>query len=110
VSLPQSALYDVLLLKTLRVHAPETPSPRLPNPWAACHAAPEVVLSGPRCNKFVNRLFKFLVFFYKLKYICHQNTPKLTCCFCYGPTTQKLVLKTLRKYDNFLDLVYIRTS
>jgi len=27
VSLPQSVLYDVLLLKTLRVHAPETPSP-----------------------------------------------------------------------------------
>jgi len=24
---PQSVLYDVLLLKTLRVHAPETPSP-----------------------------------------------------------------------------------
>ena len=27
VSLPQSILYNVLLLKTLRVHAPETPSP-----------------------------------------------------------------------------------
>jgi len=26
VSLPQSVLYDVLLLKTLRVHAPKTPS------------------------------------------------------------------------------------
>ena len=90
VSLPQSALYDVLLLKTLRVHAPETPSPRLPNPWAACHAAPEVVLSGPRCNKFVNRLFKFLVFFYKLKYICHQNAPKLhllLLLWAYDPKT-----------------------
>jgi len=27
VSLPQSVLYDGLLLKTLRVHALETPSP-----------------------------------------------------------------------------------
>jgi len=27
VSLPQSVLYDFLLLKTLVVHAPETPSP-----------------------------------------------------------------------------------
>jgi len=27
VSLPQSVLYDVLLLKNLRVHVPETPSP-----------------------------------------------------------------------------------
>jgi len=26
VILPQSVLHDVLLLKTLRVHAPETPS------------------------------------------------------------------------------------
>jgi len=30
VILPQSAFYDVLLLKTLRVHALETPSPGLP--------------------------------------------------------------------------------
>jgi len=33
-----------------------------------------------------------------------------TCCFCYGPTTQNLVWQTLRKYVNFLDLVYIHTN
>ena len=43
--------------------------------------APELVLSVPRCNKFVSILFKFLVFFYTLKYICHQNTPKLYLLF-----------------------------
>jgi len=32
-----------------------------------------------------------LLFFYRLKYICHQDTPNYTCCFCYGPTTQKLL-------------------
>jgi len=55
------------------------------------HAALEVVLSGPRCYKFENRLFKFLVFsigssIFAVK--AHQN---YTCCFCYGPTTQKLL-------------------
>ena len=46
---------------------------------AACglHVALKVVSSGPRCNKFVRRLFTFFEFFYRLKYICHQNTPKL---------------------------------
>jgi len=38
---------------------------------------PRVVLSGPRFNKFVSRLFKFFLFFCRLKYICHQNTSKL---------------------------------
>ena len=44
---------------------------------AAQPAACEVIISDPRCNKLVSRLFEFLVFFYRLKYICHQNTPKL---------------------------------
>jgi len=54
-----------------------------------------------------------LVFSYKLISLSifvvktHQN---YTYCFCYGPTTQKLVLQTLQKYVNFLDLVYIHTS
>jgi len=54
------------------------------------HAAREVFLCGPRCNKFVSRFFKFLVFFYRLKYICHQNTPKLYLLFllwAYHPKT-----------------------
>ena len=57
---------------------------RLPNLQA------EVVLSGPRSIKFVSRLLKFLVFFYRLKYICHQNTPKLYLLFllwAYHPKT-----------------------
>jgi len=46
---------------------------------AACglHVALKVVSSGPRCNKFVSRLFEIFELFYRLKYICHQNTPKL---------------------------------
>jgi len=31
--------------------------------------------------KFVSTLFRFLVYFYRLKYICHQNTPKLYLLF-----------------------------
>jgi len=53
-------------------------------------AAREVVLSGPRCNKFVSRLFKFSVCFYRLKYICHEKTPKLHLLFllwAYHPKT-----------------------
>jgi len=45
------------------------------------HAAREVVLCGPWCKKFVSRLFKFFVFFYRLKYTCHQNTPNLYLLF-----------------------------
>jgi len=59
-------------------------------PTRGPHAAREVVLSGPLCNKFVSRLFKFLVFFYRLKYIYHQNTPKLYLLFLlwtYHPKT-----------------------
>ena len=53
-------------------------------------AAQEVVLNGPRCHQFVSRLLKFLVFFYGLKCICHQNTPKLYLLFllwAYHPQT-----------------------
>jgi len=58
--------------------------PRLP------HAVREVVLCGPRCHKFVSRFFKFLVVFFISIFAIntHQN---YTHCFCYGPTTQKLV-------------------
>jgi len=59
-------------------------------PTRGPHAAREVVLSGPLCNKFVSRLFKFLVFFYRLKYIYHQTTPKLYLLFLlwtYHPKT-----------------------
>ena len=65
-------------------------------PIPSCHgkaaqpAALEVVLSGPRCNKFISRLFNLLVFFYRLKYICQQNTPKLYLLFllwAYHPKT-----------------------
>ena len=55
------------------------------------HAAPEVVLSGPRCNKFVIRLYKFLVFFIGSSIFAIKTHQNYTCCFCYGPTTQKLV-------------------
>jgi len=48
---------------------------------AAQHAAHEVVLSGPRCKMFVSRIFKYLVFFFRLKCICHQNTPNLYLLF-----------------------------
>ena len=60
---------------------------------AACglHAAHKVVLNGPRSNKFVSRLFKFLAFFYRLKYICHQNTPKLYLLSPLWAYHQKLV-------------------
>ena len=70
------------------------------------HATPEVVLCGPRCNKFASRLFS-LYFFIRLKYICHQIKPKSctqnTCiinalnisqCFRFGLHTYKLA--TLR--------------
>ena len=66
-------------------------------------AAPEVVLSRPRCNKFVSRLFKFLVFFYRLKYNCHQNTPKLYLLFllwAYDPKT--CIKKNLENMSTFL--------
>jgi len=59
-------------------------------PTRGPHAAREVVLSGPPYNKFVSRLFHVLVFFYRLKYICHKNTPKLYLLFllwAYHPKT-----------------------
>jgi len=48
------------------------------------------VLSGLHCNKFASRLLKFFIVFYRLKYICHQNTPKLYLLFllwAYHPKT-----------------------
>jgi len=63
---------------------------RSPRAKAAQLAAREVVLSGPRCNKFVSRLFIFLVLCYRLKYICHQNTPTsylLFLLWAYHPQT-----------------------
>jgi len=59
-------------------------------PTSGPHAACEVILCSPRCNKFVSRFFKFLVFFYRLNYICYQNTPKLYLFFllwAYHPKT-----------------------
>jgi len=50
-------------------------------PTRGPHAGGEVVSCGPRCIKFVSRFFEFLVFFYRLKYICHRNTPKLYLLF-----------------------------
>ena len=71
--------------------------------------APEVVLSGPRCNKFLSKLFEFLVFFCRIKYICHQNTLKLYLLFLLWAYHPKTCEQTLKKYVNFLDLVYIHT-
>jgi len=61
--------------------------PRLPN--RGPYAAREVVLCGPRCDEFVSRFLKFFIF-YRLKYTCHQNTPKLYLLFllwAYHPKT-----------------------
>jgi len=60
-------------------------------PTRGPHAAPEVVLSGPRCNKFLSRLFKFHAFFIGSRIFAIKTYQNHTCCFCYGPTTQKLV-------------------
>jgi len=53
-------------------------------PTRGPHAAPDVVLSGPRCNKFVSRLFKFLVFFVGSSIFAIKTQQNYTCCFCYG--------------------------
>jgi len=74
--------------------------------------AREVVLSGPQCTKLVSRLCKFLVLFYRLKYICHQNTPKLYLLFLLWAFHPKTCITNTSKigYVNFLDLVYIHTN
>jgi len=61
-----------------------------------------VVLCGPRCNKFVSRLFKFLVFFYRLKYICHQTTPKLHLLFLLWAYHPKTCMTNASKICQFL--------
>jgi len=59
---------------------------------AAQTAAPDVVLSGPRCNKLVSRLLNFLVFFIGSSrlYLPSKHT-KIIPDVSVMPTTQKLV-------------------
>jgi len=67
--------------------------------WSTC--GPEVVLCGPRCNEFVGRLFKFLVFFTGSSMFAIKTHQYYTCCFCYGPTTENLCNKRFENMSIF---------
>jgi len=70
-------------------------------PTCKPHAACEVVFSGSRRNKFLSRLLKFLVFFYRIRYICHQNTPKLYLLFLLWANHSKTCIVNTSKICQF---------
>ena len=68
--------------------------------WQGCptassgpHAASEVVSSGPLCNKFVSRLFIFLVFFIGSSIFATKTHQNYTCYSVVGLPTKHLYNK-----------------
>ena len=70
-------------------------------PTRGPHAAREVVLSGPRCNKFVSRLFKFLVFFYSQVYLPSKHTKILPVVSVMGLSPENLCNKHFKNMSIF---------